>query len=208
MKLRLALVAIFFMAVLCVSVAPVMAKPEAIDVPINQAQFQWRCFGGAFGGWTYHYHEYATWFNVTRTGNVLHTEWTYSPLVTDLGGQSTVYVYNGSLWIEHEGQVSYKYVPGYGDYWIVNFFRGYVAFDGEPAYDNFIGGVAYQWVYLYAPYSETPPVPNAVWSETIGAWLVGYSIYIWDPVGTPYPNELTWQFVEPVPASDCNPLGL
>jgi len=214
MKSRLFLTAIFFMAVLCVSVAPATAKPATFNVQYNQAQFQWRCFFGAFeDGWNYLYENSPESSDYRLTGNVLQTEWTYSPVVTDLEGQSTVYVYNGSCWIEHEGQVNYKYVAGYGDYWIVNFFRGYVAFEGEPSADSFTHGVAYQWVYLYAPFSETPPVSNAVWDETIGAWLVGFSIYLWDDGAQNYKPELgdigdPVLFIEPVPASNCNPLGL
>ena len=146
------------------------------------------------------------------TGNVLHTEWSYSPLVTDLKGQSTVYTYDKSsgYWIEHEGQVSYKYVAGYGDYLIVNFFRGYVKFDGTPSAISFVHGVAYQWVYLYAPYSDTSPVINAHWDETIGAWLVGFSIYYWDKtdVTQNYNPSFPDPFIEPVPASNYNPLDL
>jgi len=215
--LKSALVALSLLAVLVATAMPAMAKPTTFTVNYNQAQFQWRCFFGPFGDWNYKYQNSPETSDYILTGNVLHTAWSYSPVVTDLEGQSTVYVYNASsgLWIEHEGQVSYKYVAGYGDYWIVNFFRGYVEFDRAPSEGNFVHGVAYQWVYLYAPYSETPPVPNAIWDETIGAWLVGFSIYLWDTgtqnydVTFPYENPaFPDPFVEPVPASNCNPLDL
>jgi len=199
-------------AVMLLATAPSAYAPTAFTVEYNQAQFQWRCFSGPFGAWKYSYLNVLESSDFRLTGNVLHTAWSYSPLVTGLEGESTVYTYDkkADLWIEHEGKVSYYYVPGYGPYQIVNFFRGYVKFEGTPNAGNFVHGVAYQWVYLYAPYSETPPVTNAVWSEKVGAWLVGFSIYLWDATGTtqayniPFPSP----FIEPVPASNYNPLGL
>ena len=90
-------------------VAPVMAKPTTTTGNYNQAQFQWRGIS-AFGDWTpgYSYLNSPETSEYKLTGNVLHTSWSYSPLVTDLSGQSTVYVFNKAtgLWIEHEGQVS------------------------------------------------------------------------------------------------------
>lgn len=122
----------------------------------------------------------------TLAGNVLHTDWSYSPVVTDLSGESTVYVYDkkDKVWIEKEGQVSYVYVPGYGETPVVNFFRGYMDFGGDtPSTENFVHGVAYQWAYLYLPETATLSGTNtqyAVWDEKVGAWLVGFSIYLWD----------------------------
>jgi hypothetical protein len=122
--------------------APVMAKSTSFTVNLNQAQFQWRSFASAFGDWTpgYSYLNDLETSHYILTGNTLHTSWSYSPLVTDLRGNSTVYTYDKStgLWIEHEGQVGYYYVPGYGDYQIVNFFRGYVQFDGAPSATSFV----------------------------------------------------------------------
>ena len=192
------------------------AQPTTFTVPHNQAQFQWRGIS-AFGDWTpgYSYQTYLTSSDFILTGNVLHTAWSYSPLVTDLAGQSTVYVYDkkSGVWIEKEGTVSYKYVPGYGDYPIANYFRGYLRFNGTPGEDSFGHGVAYQWVYLLAPQDATLTAPNtqyAQWDETMGAWLVGFSIYLWDTTtpSTPYDIEFPEPFIEPVPASNYNPLGL
>ncbi|MEM2914558.1 MAG: hypothetical protein QXH91_04055 [Candidatus Bathyarchaeia archaeon] len=53
--------------------------------------------------------------------------------------------------------------------------------------------------------------PYAVWDETMGAWLAGFSIYIWDPVGfdqSSYDIPFPVPFIEPVPASNYNPLSL
>jgi hypothetical protein len=190
------------------------AKPTTFTVSFNQAQDQWRGIS-LFGDWTpgYSYLISATDAEFTLTGNTLHTNWSYSPVVTDLHGESTVYTYDkkADVWIEHEGKVSYVYVPGYGEYPVVNYFRGYVKFDGTPAADTFINGVAYQWAYLFAPQDAVLAgtyTPNAIWDETVEAWLVGFSIYRWDnvpPVSqVPFPDP----FPEPVPANDYNPLDL
>jgi hypothetical protein len=190
------------------------AKPTTFTVNYNQAQDQWRGVSD-FGAWTpgYSYLAYATNAEFTLTGNTLHTSWSYSPVVTDLAGQSTVYTYDKvtDLWIEHEGQVSYGYAPGYGDYPVVNYFRGYLKFDGTPYADTFMKGVAYQWAYIFAPQDAVLTgkyTPKAVWDSKVGAWLVGFSIYRWDPSApdeyTPFPDP----FPEPVPASNFNPLNL
>jgi hypothetical protein len=194
--------------------APAMAKTTT-TINYNQAQFQWRGIT-AFGAWTpgYSYQNDLESSDYTLTGNVLHTSWGYSPLVTDLHGESTVYVFDKAtgLWIEHEGQVSYEYVAGYGDYRIVNFFRGYLDFGGNaPSTANFVHGVAYQWVYLYAPENAVLTAPNtayAQWDAKVGAWLVGFSIYLWDSGAQSYITAFPSPFIEPVPASNYNPLGL
>lgn len=215
--------------VLLVSLAlviPGYAKPTTLTVNINQAQFQWRAFSGPYSATpTYSYQNDPESLTLTQTGNVLHTAWSYSPLVTDLQGESTVYTYHAKsssvacgsspLWIEHEGQVTYMYVAGYGDYPIANFFRGYLCFNGAPSPTNFVHGVAYQWVYLYAPPDATlisPLDTNAIWDPVVGAWLVGFSIYIWDNTSfnqSVYAAQvLPVPYIEPVPAVNYNPLGL
>jgi len=215
MKRTIAILTVLLLAPLLMAAPAYAAPPSTFTVQYNQAQFQWRGVS-AFGDWTpgYSYLTSATSSEYVLTGNVLHTSWSYSPLVTDLTGQSTVYVYDkkSGLWIEHEGQVSYGYAPGYGDYQVVNFFRGYLDFGGNtPSTDNFVGGVAYQWAYLFAPQDATLTgayTANAVWDDKVGAWLVGFSVYVWAPVGPatalPFPTE----FPEPVPANNYNPLGL
>jgi len=214
MRFKSALVALPLLAVLLMAM-PAMAKTTTITVHYNQAQFQWRGVS-AFGDWTsgYSYLEDAESSDFVVTGNVLHTSWSYSPLVTDLTGQSTVYTLDKSsgLWIEHEGQVSYKYVPGYGDCPVVNYFRGYLDFGGNTPTDaSFVHGVAYQWAYLFAPKDATLTglyTPNAVWDDKVGAWLVGFSIYLWDKTPQPYTTQFPSPFVEPVPANNYNPLSL
>jgi len=203
------------MTILSIAMLPaISAKTTSLEVSYNQAQFQWRASAAEIGDWTYSYTEYETLSDFKLTGNVLHMDWEYSPDVEDLEGQSTVYVYNkkADLWIEKEGQVSYKYEPGYGDYQIVNFYRGYMEFNGEPSEESFVHGVAYQWVYLIAPEDADTALlpPYAEWDEKVGMWLVGFSIYLWDPTApeTPYDIEFPDPFIEPVPANNYNPLEL
>ena len=189
------------------------AKPITFTVPYNQAQFQWRAWNPMpSGAWSPLYQNYATSSDFKLTGNVLHTAWSYSPLVTDLEGESTVYTYDkkNDIWIEKEGTVSYKYEPYYGDYPIVNYFRGYLEFEGTPSADSFEHGVAYQWAYLLAPQEVTPSLTYAVWDDTMDAWLVGFSIYLWDPTTTTQSHSMLFPdpFIEPVPASNYNPLNL
>ncbi len=206
------LIAIFMISTLAV-IAPAMAKPQSITVSFNQAQYQWRA-GASYGSWSYEVQNSGTSETYELKGNVLHTSWSYSPVVTELTGASTVYVYNkkADLWIEREGQVTYKYVPGYGDYTIVNFFRGYLDFGGNVPSDNsFIHGVAYQWAYIYASEDDTGvkvKSPNAQWDSTVEAWLVGFSIYLWDPGTQTYTTPFPDPMIQPVPANIYNHLDL
>jgi len=90
------------------------AKPAPFTVPMNQAQFQWRAWDPMPSGtWAPLYLVSATSSDFIPTGNVLHTSWSYSPVVTDLTGQSTVYTYDkkSDIWIEKEGRVSYCTAP-------------------------------------------------------------------------------------------------
>ena len=205
----LSIISVLIMSVLVFAI-PVFAKPAALTIGFNQAQFQWRGTSAPLGDWTYTYQNSPVSAGYTLSGNVLHTEWSYSPLVTDLKEQNTVYVYDkkSEVWIEKEGQVSYKYVPGYGDYQIVNFFRGYMEFDGAPSEINFDHGVAYQWVYLYAPEDVDTPPAYDVWDARVGAWLVGFSIYLWDSGTQTYDPAFPSPFIEPFPANNYNPLEL
>ena len=195
-------------------IVPVMAKPAPLTVTYNQAQFQWRGVS-AFVDWTpgYSYLADAESSDYVLTGNVLHTSWSYSPLVSDLQGPSTVYVYDkkAQVWVENEGQVQYVYVPGYGVSPVVNFFRGYLDFGGNaPSTANFVHGVAYQWAYLYLPETATLSgsyTAYAQWDSKVGAWLVGFSIYLWDPTPQAYTTAFPG-LIEPVPANNYNPLGL
>lgn len=189
------------------------AKPATFEVPYKQTQFQWRANRGQeFGEWWQIYQNSLSSSEFVLTGNVLHSAYEYSPSVDDLEGESTVYTYDKKVdrWIEKEGTVSYKYEPLYGEYPIANYWRGYLEFDGAPSAENFVHGVAYQWVYLAAPPADNPPLPFAIWCDTMDAWLTGFSIYLWDPITTtqsysePFPDP----FPAPVPANNFNPLDL
>jgi len=220
MKFKLALVALSLLAVLVVTAMPVMAKPTTLAVPWYQAQFQWRASPIAnppqipFGDWSDVYQNYYTSDEpdvFTLTGNVLHETFTYLPAVTNPVGLSTVYVYNKAegKWIQHEGTISYT--SPYSGLTITEYWRGYLDFSGTPAADSFNHGVSYQWSYVYGIDETTVKTkyPIAVWDETMGAWLVGFSIYLYDPTATQsYTTPFPSPFIEPVPASNCNPLNL
>ena len=200
-----------------VTMTPARARgPIPLTVPMKQTQFQWRCNKGPIGDWSVTYwddnfgpSEY------TRSGKVLHTEISYMPYVTEEEGTSMVYVYDkkSELWIMHEGTIGY--VSPYGEHiWITEYWKGYLDFGGEePGPGNFVHGVQYQWGYSFGYDEETMPpfYTNAVWDDTMGAWLLGFSIYIQDPTDfdqeTAYTGEVPFPdpFLEPVPKSDYNP---
>ncbi len=210
------LVLALVLSISLVSAVPVAAaKPTTFTTTYYQTQFQWRANKGQeFGDWWKIYQTYpsSSSSDFKLTGNVLHSFYVYSPVVTDLEGESTVYTYDKKkdLWIEKEGTVSYKYEPLYGDYPIVNYWRGYLEFDGTPSEGSFVRGVAYQWAYLAAPHGDDPPLPYAQWDDTMDAWLVGFSIYLWDATAPLTPHDIPFPdpFIEPVPASSYNPLDL
>jgi hypothetical protein len=195
--------------------APLSAyAPTTFTVPYKQVQFQWRStgWGGQFGDWSWISGSSPTTSDFTLTGNVLHTSITYSPLVTDLQGASTVYVYNKQegVWIQKEGTI--KYTSPYSQLPITEYWRGYLKFQGSPSASTFVHGVGYQWGYVYGVDEATVQAkyPHAVWDDVMGAWLVGFSIYLWDQtdVTQSYDIQFPAPFIEPVPASSYNPLGL
>jgi len=187
-----------------------MARRTTIFIDMHQTQFQWRA-STQFGSWNIlspntHPDEGDTFI---LTGNTLHMNWEYSPAVQNLEGEKSVFVHRGDgLWILKEGAVKYRYPPLYGDYDVVNYFRGYLQFNGDPSTENLDHGIAYQFCYVYAPQTVTLPIAYPVWDDTMGAWLVGFSIYLWDNVDEtqaysyPFPDP----FPEPVPAKNYNPL--
>lgn len=184
---------------LLATLGAVFAKPATpFTINWNQAQFQWRAasWGGPFGDWSSVYQNDWTTSDApfTLTGNALHTAFTYDPPVSNVQGASTNYVYDKSsgLWIQHEGTISYN-IPGYycddtslavcnGPY--VNYWRGYLDFgENKPDAATFVHGVAYQWVYYYSSQDDSKVlanIPNAVWDQKMGAWLIGFSVYLWD----------------------------
>lgn len=207
-----------------VTMTPARAHgPIPITVPMKQTQFQWRCNKGPIGDWSVTYWDgnYGP-SEYTHSGNVLHTEISYMPYVTEEEGTSMVYVYDkkSELWIMHEGTIGY--ISPYSDLWITEYFKGYLDFGGnEPSSENFVHGVQYQWGYFFGSDENTPPpfyvegelfYKYAEWDETVGAWLLGFSIYLQDPTdfyqrgayedNVPFPDP----FIEPVPKSDYNPL--
>jgi len=183
-------------AVMLLSIGTVFAaKPSTFSINWNQAQFQWRAFGGPFGDWSSIYQNVLITDNdpYTLQGNSLHTTITFSPIVTNVQGASTNYVYDKSsgLWIQHEGTITYD-IPNYycsgsdavctGPY--VTYWRGYLNFGGNiPSDANFVHGVQYQWIYYYSSQDDATVqanLPNAVWDSKVGAWLIGFSVYLWD----------------------------
>lgn len=207
-KIFSVLFALVLVLVLVLAVTPVAAKPATFATTYNQTQFQWRA-NAEFGDWSKVLLDSSS-SEFKLTGNVLHSAYVYSPLVDDLEGESTIYTYDKKedLWIEKEGTVSYRYEPLYGDYPIVNYWRGYLEFEGTPSEESFEHGVAYQWAYLAAPQGDDPPLAHAIWDDTMDAWLVGFSIYLWDATAQSYDIPFPDPFIKPVPASNYNPLDL
>ena len=221
MNLKYSLPIVVLLAAMAVTVMPAAAKPTSITVTTYETQFQWRAWEGSPSAWTYFQPSYQTSSDFNTTGDVLHTTIFYSPAVTNLQGGSTVYTYNkaSGKWINHEGTVSYNYQPDYGPYTATNYFRGYLDFGGKtPSTSNFVHAVLYQWVYIFAPNDAATQtaltnlgLTYAKWDPTLGAWLVGFSIYIDDPAVQSYTitsNPIPTPIPEPVPANNYNPLGL
>lgn len=215
---KLVIAALLALMLVLPTQATVFAAPTTFTVSYNQAQFQWRAAWHTFGDWGWVNQNYATTSEFRLTGNTLHTAITYSPTVTDLQGASTVYTYNkasGKL-IQHEGTI--QYTSPYSGLPITEYWRGYLDFGGAtPSASSFVHGVGYQWGYVYGVDEITVKkfYVNALLDSTVGAWLVGFSIYLWDSgaqiydVESPYTNPpFPSPFIEPVPASNWNPLGL
>lgn len=200
-----------------VTMTPARAHgPIPVTVPMKQTQFQWRTWKTP-PDWS------AIWYDdifdpstYELSGNVLHAEISYQPAVSEEVGTSQVYVYNKKAghWIMREGTISY-FSP-HSSLWVTEYWKGYLDFgDEEPSPGTFIHGVQYQWGYVFGYDEDTPPpfYTYAVWDETMGAWLLGFSIYLQDPTdfdqtvayegNVPFPDP----FIEPVPKSDYNPLG-
>lgn len=207
---KLRTIPILLLLVCAVVVPAVLAKPESVTIPIKQTQFQCRLWDppGWKGGDAL-YQNWETEMDLLLTGKVLHTTITYSPPVENEEGTSTIYVYDkkSDLWIQHEGTISYT--SPYSGLTITEYWRGYLEFDDVPGEDTFEHGVGYQWGYVYG---EDPRwyYTHAIWDETMGAWLLGFSIYLWDPVDETQDYDIAFPdpFIEPVPASNYNPLDL
>ena len=209
------LAAIFMISTLAMAI-PIMAK-EQISVDMKQTQFQWRTWKTPAGWSSIWYDGIYDPMEAESSGNVLHTEITYQPAVSEERGTSQVYVYNkkSGHWIMHEGTIQYK--SPYSGLWITEYWKGYLDFGtDEPSDTSFVHGVQYQWAYVFDYDKDTPPpfYTWAVWDETMEGWLLGFSIYLLDPLGTNqkvlYENKVPFPdlFIEPVPKSNYNPLGL
>lgn len=204
----------------------VVAKPTTIEIPIYQCQLSCRHWRPPLQ-WSYWYQDYPTTLTLTFTGKVLHGEISYQPQVTNEHGTSNAYVYSPKegVWILHEGHI--KYTSPYSGLTITEYWRGYLEFDGTPSEDSFVHGVGYQWGYSFLPRNAEDTVTdfykNAVWDEVRNAWLLGFSIYLWDPADGPQDYIEGWTgqsnsgtprepfpdpFLQPVPGSNYNPLNL
>lgn len=197
---------------------PAMAtRPTTFTVAYKRTFFRWTSSttaGSSFGNWT----SPVPWFqnlndarNFTLAGNKLNTTFVYA-LPVQPTGASTVYVYDkaSDLWIQHEGTM--KYTLQTSGLPITEYWRGYLNFSGTPGTETFVHSVAYRWAYIYGVTETTVKawLPHAVWDTKMGAWLIEFDIYLWDPTTitqsytTPFPSP----FIEPVPASNYNPLPL
>lgn len=204
-KMKKGLIAIVLALVLCLVVPLAEAKPSEITVPMNQAQFQCRLWDPP--GWRYWYVNYPISWDFRVAGNVLHTEISYQPDVSEEEGTSMVYVYDKEedCWILHEGTIGY--VSPYSGLWITEYWKGYLKFDENMDFEH---GVGYQWGYVFGEDEATVKDVYvwATWDETMGGWFLGFSIYLWDSESQEY-TTATIPFpgiIEPVPKSDYNPL--
>ena len=202
---------------ICAMVIPMGLAKEEITISMKQTQFQWRTWKTP-PEWSKIWYDgiYEPW-EFELSGKVLHSEISYIPYVTEEEGTSIHFIYDKKeeVWILHEGTISY--ISPYGEHlWITEYWKGYLKFDGKPSQENFLHGVLYQWGYVFGYDEDTKPpfYEYAIWDETMGAWLLGFSIYLHDPTDfnqkAAYEGEIDFPdpFIEPVPKSNYNPLGL
>lgn len=216
MKTKLITTTMIMLFALMLAVPVMATTPTSVTLLYKRTYFRWyaAAAGSPFGGWS----GTIPWFqnlldsrSFTLAGNRLSTTFLYA-LPEQPTGASTVYIYNkaSDLWIQHEGTMNYTTVSlglPITEYW-----RGYLKFSGTPSAESFVHSVAYRWGYVYGVDETTVKAayPYAVWDTTMGAWLLEFDIYLWDPITytqsytTPFPSP----FIEPVPANNYNPLGL
>jgi hypothetical protein len=195
--------------------------PANFSVPHYTDQLQWRGYpaspgpGGPFGSWSWTTGSYGDSDDYTLRGNRLNTTISYGPPVTNQKGGNLEYYLDkqSGFWVLHMATIYYNYPDRYGPYMVTNYFTGYDAFyNGNPSATTFVHGVLYQWIYIFAKQSDTgvkAVLPNAVWDGKMHAWLVGFSIYLYDRASTDY----SWipfpaPFPMPKPEGIYNPLGL
>jgi hypothetical protein len=212
--MRKALFLILPILLMSILIPFVGAPPNTETVPIHQVQLQCRRWDPP--GWRYWYWNYDTEIEMIFCGKTIHTEITYQPAVSEEEGTSMKWVYDKDegVYILHEGTV--KYLSPYSGLWITEYWKGYLRFDSNGDFEH---GVAYQWGYHYGS-DPTGYYTHAIFDETMDAWLLGFSIYIWDPDdfdqqteyfqfdGTEWVPNQAYVQIEPVPKDDYNPLGL
>lgn len=224
--MKIAKIATLLIALAMLSVVfagPVLAKPTEtpLTVPSWSQQFQWRGTdpvnypGGPFGSWSRIQAPYETTTDYTLKGNKLTTFMDYSPAVTNQIGGELKYELKAKtdIWVLQKTEIDYNYAQAYGSYQVTNYFCGYLKFSDVPSKTTFVHGVLYQWVYIYAAKTDLGvkiPCPHAIWDTKMHAWQVGLSIYLDDPVLTANAVQFPSVYfpIEPVPASDFNPLHL
>ena len=230
MKLKMRTTATLLTAILMISIfavaIPVIAR-EQLTLHTHERQWQWRALptdppvgdpsGGPIGDWSRNYVLSYDWdWEFDLTGKVLHTYMGYLPSVEDCVGGTFIFVYNRKIgrWIIHEGTIGYT--SPYSGFTITEYWKGYLEFvgpeesEGYPTDYESYHGVGYQWGYVYGLDESTVKAeyPNAEWDETMGAWYLGFSIYIWDSSEVTYTlDHIDFPYLEPVPKSDYNPLN-
>jgi len=178
MRLKLALVAIFFMAVLAATTVPVMAAPSATYTDTYQYvnQRQWRSRWTAFGTYT-DLDDSGPYYTYKFAGQTIHEWISYSPPVTDQEGGHFVYTLQGSTATLHSGVIIYT--SPYSFMTIYEVWSGYMIFDGFTGTNDdpvFNGGWQNQWAFVYGDESIKAQYPNAI-DMGDGWWLVGFSTY-------------------------------
>jgi hypothetical protein len=196
-------------------------KPSTFTVSYNQTRFRWAARDNQpIGDWT-NVLQSKTKYVFTLTGNVLQTviplETPPKPGTYPLGN-STFYVYDhkAGVWIQKENIL--VYTSSNAPYFVLTMYHcGYLKFSGAPSNSTFVHGVMYRWAYVYGVDYATvkAAVPQAVWDSKMGASLLAFAVLLWDKAPqnydtvAPYTNPaFPSTFIEPVPASNYNPLGL
>lgn len=207
----------FAIVVMLLTTVPGTFAPATFTLGYCGSVFSWRAGGsgsGPFGSWTQVYRVFLESRECILAGNSLHITTAITGARGEPKGEPSVCIFNKTigLWIMHEGMVTYKYPPRYGAYTVTNYFRGYFKFNGDPSTTTFLHGVEYQWIYIFVPHDQeasvTAVLPHSRWDEVMQAWLVGFTVYIFDPSVPNPPYNVQFQFVEHVPAGNCNPLNL
>ena len=201
-KVIAAMMITLFSASMTTIAVPVSAAPTEFTLTCHMVFSEWDAggsFASPFGDWSRSYppgiFSFVTMFTVTK--NVLRYAWAPTVFVNDK---------KSGFWVEHGGPYSFTE-------WgleIVGYSRGYFSFSGTPSNATFQHGVEYGWGFVYGVDEATVKAscPYTVWDETMGAWLVYFNVILYDSTPTAYTLPFPSPFMEPVPASDYNPLGL